>query len=253
MASEKGKCTLDLNTPSGEVKRKRGRPLKSQATRNLVLSPGSAGASLSVMGAVSSPPAMSAVSSKPMRVAVVSPPVPRAISQPQPAFNLSPSAENSVRGPGGRGRDRVRPKGSENLQMPASMSGFYADTAAADFTAHVIHVDSGEDVIRKIMSLVQNGPRGICVVSAYGTVSSALISHPLSSGGSATYEGQFQILSLTGSFTVAETGMGRCRTGGVSVSLACPDGHVIGGAVAGPLVAAGGVQVRSSLCSTVRI
>lgn len=47
--------------------------------------------------------------------------------------------------------------------------------------------------------------------------------------------------------------MGRCRTGGVSVSLACPDGHVIGGAVAGPLVAAGGVQVRSSICSTVRI
>ncbi|XP_074363819.1 AT-hook motif nuclear-localized protein 10-like [Apium graveolens] len=184
MASEKGKCTLDLNTPSGEVKRKRGRPLKSQATRNLVLSPGSAGASLSVMGAVSSPPAMSAVSSMPMRVAVASPPVPRAISEPQPAFNLSPSAENSVRGPRGRGRDRVRPQGSENLQMPASMNGFYA----ADFTAHVIHVDCGEDVIRKIMSLVQNGPRGICVVSAYGTVSSALISHPISSGGSVTYE-----------------------------------------------------------------
>ncbi|XP_074363821.1 AT-hook motif nuclear-localized protein 10-like [Apium graveolens] len=173
MASEKGKCTLDLNTPSGEVKRKRGRPLKSQATRNLVLSPGSAGASLSVMGAVSSPPAMSAVSSMPMRVAVASPPVPRAISEPQPAFNLSPSAENSVRGPRGRGRDRVRPQ-----------DGFYA----ADFTAHVIHVDCGEDVIRKIMSLVQNGPRGICVVSAYGTVSSALISHPISSGGSVTYE-----------------------------------------------------------------
>ncbi|XP_074364180.1 uncharacterized protein LOC141705359 [Apium graveolens] len=158
MASEKGKCTLDLNTPSGEVKRKRGRPLKSQATRNLVLSPGSAGSSLSVMGAVSSPPAMSAVSSMPMRVAVVSPPVPRAISELQPAFNLSPSAENSVRG------------------------------------------QVGEAVI-------VYGPRG-----------------------------QFQILSLTGSFTVAETGMGRCRTGGVSVSLACPDGHVIGGAVAGPLV-----------------
>ncbi|XP_074374702.1 AT-hook motif nuclear-localized protein 10-like [Apium graveolens] len=183
MASEKGKCTLDLNTPSGEVKRKRGRPLKSQATRNLVLSPGSAGASLSVMGAVSSLPAMSAVSSMPMRVAVASPPVPQAISEPQPAFNLSPSAENSVPGPRGRGRDGVRPQGSENLQMPASMN-----TAAVDFTAHVIHVDCGEDVIRKIMSLVQNGPRGICVVSAYGTVSSALISHPISSGGSVTYE-----------------------------------------------------------------
>ncbi|XP_074374705.1 AT-hook motif nuclear-localized protein 9-like [Apium graveolens] len=181
MASEKGKCTLDLNTPSGEVKRKRGRPLKSQATRNLVLSPGSAGSSLSVMGAVSSPPAMSAVSSMPMRVAVVSPPVPRAISELQPAFNLSPSAENSVRGQVGEAVIVYGPRGV-----------FYADTAAADFTAHVIHVDSGE--------------------------------------------GQFQILSLTGSFTVAETGMGRCRTGGVSVSLACPDGHVIGGAVAGPLV-----------------
>ncbi|XP_074364607.1 AT-hook motif nuclear-localized protein 3-like [Apium graveolens] len=162
MASEKGKCTLDLNTP-GEVKRKRGRPLKSQATRNLVLSPGSAGASLSVMGAVSSPPAMSAVSSMPMRVAVASPNHSQH-STCLPQLKILSGAQVG------------------EAVIVYAPSGFYAP----DFTAHVIHVDCGEDVIRKIMSLVQNGPRGICVVSAYGTVSSALISHPISSGGSVT-------------------------------------------------------------------
>lgn len=42
---------------------------------------------------------------------------------------------------------------------------------------------------------------------------------------------------------VAETGGSRNRTGGVNVSLSSPDGHVIGGAVGGRLVASKPVQV----------
>ena len=45
-----------------------------------------------------------------------------------------------------------------------------------------------------------------------------------------------------GSFTMAEEG--RRRTGGLSVSLAGPDGRVVGGVVAGMLRAASPIQVN---------
>lgn len=57
-------------------------------------------------------------------------------------------------------------------------------------------------------------------------------------------QGRFEILSLSGSFTVTDNGGMRSRTGGLSVSLAGPDGRVIGGGIAGLLTAAGPLQVR---------
>lgn len=44
-----------------------------------------------------------------------------------------------------------------------------------------------------------------------------------------------------------ETGGTRSRSGGMSVSLASPDGRVVGGGVAGLLVAASPVQVWISV------
>lgn len=57
-------------------------------------------------------------------------------------------------------------------------------------------------------------------------------------------QGRFELLSLSGSFTVTEIGGVRNRTGGLSVSLAGPDGRVIGGGIAGLLTAASPIQVR---------
>lgn len=56
-------------------------------------------------------------------------------------------------------------------------------------------------------------------------------------------QGRFEILSLAGSFTTAENGGMKTRTGGLSVSLAGPDGRVIGGEVTGLLLAASPIQV----------
>ena len=56
-------------------------------------------------------------------------------------------------------------------------------------------------------------------------------------------QGRFEILSLSGSFLLTEVGGQRSRTGGLSVSLAGPDGRVLGGCVAGLLTAASPVQV----------
>lgn len=59
-------------------------------------------------------------------------------------------------------------------------------------------------------------------------------------------QGRFEILSLSGSFLLTESSGTRSRTGGLSVSLAGPDGRVIGGGVAGLLMAASPVQVKIS-------
>ncbi|GER48016.1 AT hook motif DNA-binding family protein [Striga asiatica] len=58
-----------------------------------------------------------------------------------------------------------------------------------------------------------------------------------------TGEGRFEILSLTGSFMPSDNGLTKSRSGGISVCLAGPDGRVLGGGLAGMLVAAGPVQI----------
>jgi predicted DNA-binding protein with PD1-like motif len=58
-----------------------------------------------------------------------------------------------------------------------------------------------------------------------------------------SFQGRFEIISLSGSFLLSESNGSRSRTGGLSVSLAGSDGRVLGGGVAGMLTAASAVQV----------
>ncbi|ESR58483.1 hypothetical protein CICLE_v10021116mg [Citrus x clementina] len=119
----------------------------------------------------------------------------------------------------------------------------HACSVGTNFTPHVITINAGEDVMMKVISFSQQGPRAICILSANGVISNVTLRQPDSSGGTLTYEGRFEILSLSGSFMLTESQGTRSRSGGMSVSLASPDGRVVGGAVAGLLVAAGPVQV----------
>lgn len=60
------------------------------------------------------------------------------------------------------------------------------------------------------------------------------------------WQGRFEIISLSGSYMFSENNGNRSRSGGLSVSLAGSDGSVLGGGVAGMLVAAGPVQVTTA-------
>lgn len=104
-------------------------------------------------------------------------------------------------------------------------------------------MNAGEDVTKRIISFSQQGSLAICVLCANGVVSSVTLRQPDSSGGTLTYEGRFEILSLSGTFMPSDSDGTRSRTGGMSVSLASPDGRVVGGGVAGLLVAATPIQV----------
>lgn len=115
--------------------------------------------------------------------------------------------------------------------------------AGADFLPHVITIPAGEDIAMKVMALSQMGPRAVCILSANGSISNVRLQQPLISGGTIAYEGNFEILSLSGSFLPSKTLCVGSRTGGLSVSLAGPDGQVVGGGVAGLLMAATPVQM----------
>ncbi|KAK4268789.1 hypothetical protein QN277_022028 [Acacia crassicarpa] len=140
-------------------------------------------------------------------------------------------------------RGRGRPPGSGKKQQLASLGTLMSSSAGMGFTPHIITIAVGEDIATKIMAFSQQGPRAVCILSANGAVSNVTLRQPSSSGGTVTYEGRFEILCLSGSYLLTESGGSRNRTGGLSVSLASPDGRVIGGGVGGLLIAASPVQV----------
>ncbi|KAF5457741.1 hypothetical protein F2P56_021821 [Juglans regia] len=142
----------------------------------------------------------------------------------------------------GRGRPIESVKKSHKHEYRSSGERI-AYSVGANFTPHVITVNAGEDVTMKVMSFSQQESRAICILSANGTISNVTLRQPTSLGGTLTYEGRFEILSLSGSFLPTENGGTKSRSGGMSVSLAGPDGRVVGGGLAGLLVAAGPVQV----------
>ncbi|CAN0842867.1 AT-hook motif nuclear-localized protein 8 [Linum grandiflorum] len=146
-----------------------------------------------------------------------------------PAFS---SSDNPAR------RHRGRPPSSVKRQLDA-----LGGVGGIGFTPHVIFVNPGEDISAKIYSFSQQGPRTICILSANGAISNATLRQPALGGGTVTYEGRYEIISLSGSFSLSDTDGHKIRTGGLRVTLAGRDGRVFGGGVAGMLTAASSVQV----------
>ncbi|OWM81155.1 AT-hook motif nuclear-localized protein 10 [Punica granatum] len=202
---------LNMNMSSGEpVKRKRGRPRKygPDGTMSLTLTPGTKGSS-----------------------------APQSAGFPSPAAAVAVPTGGSV-SPNSMKKSRGRPPGLGRKKQLEALG-----SVGIGFTPHVITVKAGEDVSSKIMSFSQNGPRAVCILSANGAISNVTLRQPSISGGTVTYEGRYEILSLSGSFMLSESGGHRSRTGGLSVSLSGADGRVLGGGVAGLLTAASPVQV----------
>ncbi|TYK31159.1 AT-hook motif nuclear-localized protein 13-like [Cucumis melo var. makuwa] len=160
-------------------------------------------------------------------------------SVPHGDLSATPDSEQPAR------KTRGRPPGSGKKQSNSIGSG------GTGFTPHVLLAKPGEvgmpttlkDVAAKILSFSQQGPRTVFILSANGTLSNATLRHSASSGGSVSYEGHYDIISLSGSFLLSENNGTRSRTGGLSVLLAGSNGQVLGGGVAGMLMASSQVQV----------
>ncbi|XP_062226578.1 AT-hook motif nuclear-localized protein 10-like [Phragmites australis] len=163
-------------------------------------------------------------------------------------LGLKPAAATATEagGQSGGGGSNSNPDGKRRGRPPGSGKKKQLDalgSSGTSFTPHIITVKPNEDVASKIMAFSQQGPRTTCIISANGSLCTATLRQPATSGGIVTYEGHFDILSLSGSFLLAEDGDTRSRTGGLSVALAGSDGRIVGGCVAGMLMAATPVQV----------
>ncbi|CAN4075931.1 unnamed protein product [Withania somnifera] len=159
-------------------------------------------------------------------------------------LSSTPSSGSITPGPK---RAKGRPPGSGWKQQLAPLGEWMNSSAGLAFTPHVIHISVGEDIAAKLLAFAEQRPRALCVLSANGSVSAVTLRPPASSGSTVTYEGRFEILCLSGSYLVSESGGPRDRTGGISISVSSPDGHVLGGAVGGRLIAASPVQVAKLL------
>ncbi|KAJ8501071.1 hypothetical protein OPV22_011623 [Ensete ventricosum] len=109
---------------------------------------------------------------------------------------------------------------------------------------HVITIRTNEDIYSKIISFCQKvGSHAVCILSANGTVSKVTLMKPAASFGTITYEGQFDIVKLSGSFMPLEGCNLSRQCGELRVMLARADGHVFGGGLAGPMMAASSVLI----------
>ncbi|KAL8541205.1 hypothetical protein ACS0TY_002457 [Phlomoides rotata] len=153
---------------------------------------------------------------------------------------LSPSTSSPVPYVRPTQKRRGRPPGSGRKQQQGSLGGSFF-SGPGKLVPHIINVAVGEDIKRKILAFAQRRQSSI-ILSGNGTISAVNI-RISSAGGSVTYEGRFDILSLSGSFAQNDANAPQGPVGCLNVTLACPDGRVMGGAVDGVMLAGSPVQV----------
>ncbi|KAG6434223.1 hypothetical protein SASPL_105846 [Salvia splendens] len=146
-------------------------------------------------------------------------------------------SEGAVEAPARRARGR--PAGSKNKPKPPI---FVTRDSPNALRSHVLEVVSGSDVVDSIAQFARRRQRGVCVLSANGTVADVTLRQP----SAVALPGRFEILSLTGSFLPGPSPPGST---GLTVYLAGRQGQVLGGSVLGALVAAGPVMVIASTFS----
>jgi predicted DNA-binding protein with PD1-like motif len=135
-------------------------------------------------------------------------------------------------------RPRGRPAGSKNKPKPPVI--ITRDSASA-LRAHVLEVAAGCDVVDSVAGFARRRQVGVCVLSGAGTVANVSIRQPGAGPGAAVnLAGRFEILSLCGSFLPPPAPPSAT---GLTVYLSGGQGQIVGGAVAGPLVASGPVVI----------
>ncbi|EFJ21674.1 hypothetical protein SELMODRAFT_58746, partial [Selaginella moellendorffii] len=173
-------------------------------------------------------------------------------------------------------KPRGRPPGSKNKPKPPII--ITRDTGSG-MRPHVLEIAPNTDIVDAIATFARKRQRALCVLSARGTVSNlTLLRHsPASSAASAppssppsssaastgatpsssraaaaaatstvSFQGRFELISLSGAFLQQQMPSAGIlgAYSGLAVSVAGgPQGQVLGGNVAGPLVSASPVMV----------
>ncbi|KAF8404690.1 hypothetical protein HHK36_009578 [Tetracentron sinense] len=138
-------------------------------------------------------------------------------------------------------RPRGRPPGSKNRPRPPVI--ITRDTECA-MRPHVLEVPGGLDVIDAIARFSRQRNIGLSVLTGSGTVANVTLRQPFTNpGATVTFHGRFDILSISATFFPPSSSSIPPSANGFTISLAGPQGQVVGGSVAGSLLAAGTVTV----------
>ncbi|KAF4359872.1 hypothetical protein CsatB_007652 [Cannabis sativa] len=137
-------------------------------------------------------------------------------------------------------RPRGRPPGSKN--KPKTPVVVTRDTEPA-MSPYILEVPGGNDIVEAIARFCRRKNMGLCVLTGSGTVANVTLRQPSTTpGATVTFHGRFDILSITATF-VAQTSPSCPIPSGFTISLAGPQGQIVGGLVSGALIAAGTVYV----------
>ncbi|CAI9261154.1 AT-hook motif nuclear-localized protein 16 [Lactuca sativa] len=153
---------------------------------------------------------------------------------------ITKTGEHAVR------RPRGRPAGSKNKPKPPII---ITRDSANTLRAHAMEVSPGCDVVESLATFARRKQQGIWVLSAAGFVSNVMLRQPSPSpagpgnGPVVTLHGRFEILSLIGSVLPPPAPPG---VAGLAIYLVGPQGQVVGGAIAGPLMASGPVVIMAA-------
>lgn len=139
-------------------------------------------------------------------------------------------------------RPRGRPAGSKNKPKPPTI---ITRDSPNVLRSHVLEVTSGSDISEAVSTYATRRGCGVCIISGTGAVTNVTIRQPAApaGGGVITLHGRFEILSLTGTALPPPAPPG---AGGLTVYLAGGQGQVVGGNVAGSLIASGPVVLMAA-------
>ncbi|CAF1925567.1 BnaC05g49680D [Brassica napus] len=133
-----------------------------------------------------------------------------------------------------RQRPRGRPQGSKNKPKPPVFL-----TLEPPMSPYILQVPSGNDVVASINRFCRERSIGLCLLSGSGSVADVTLRQPSPAppGSTITFHGKFDLLSVSAAFLPPPV------SNSFAVSLAGPQGQIIGGFVSGPLISAGPVFV----------
>ncbi|KAL9689289.1 hypothetical protein QQ045_009673 [Rhodiola kirilowii] len=144
------------------------------------------------------------------------------------------------------GKPRGRPYGSKNKPKPPII---ITRNSPNTLTSHFMEIPPTHDIVQALTDFAANRHRGLCILTASGTVSNVSLRQPpppqqLSPTSSVlNFSGRFEILSMSGAFLPPPAPP---VASGLSVFLSGGQGQVLGGKVVGPLLAAGLVVVMAA-------
>ncbi|XP_047168031.1 AT-hook motif nuclear-localized protein 2-like [Vigna umbellata] len=142
------------------------------------------------------------------------------------------------------------PSGFRGCSPSPSPSGVPPNTVSnvetgTDLVAYPITVNIGEDLVDKVSRIAKRSSQTVCILSAVGSISSVVFRKPgLPSTDTVTWEGCFDILSLSGNYSFVpgqENGHGGHNYCNLTISDC--RGTVFGGSVVGPMIVASPVYL----------